>query len=164
MTYSYFDLFNCIRDINSNPARYGTLRIHIFWILNLVKWNHVYIAPKVKGSNTNVWRIRINLLIANWFELETHSLHECRFLISGLTDATSACCGLGKLNADIPCLPIARYCSDRTKYLFWDFYGHPTEAGSRAIVDLMFADDSQYMFPLTLSQLVSLWSIGRCFT
>ncbi|VVB16053.1 unnamed protein product [Arabis nemorensis] len=95
MTYSYFDLFNSIRDINSNPARYG------------------------------------------------------------LTDATSACCGLGKLNSDIPCLPIARYCSDRTKYLFWDFYGHPTEAGSRAIVDLMFADDPQYMFPLTLSQLVS---------
>ncbi|CAH2069910.1 unnamed protein product [Thlaspi arvense] len=96
MTYSYFDLFKSINDINSNPARYG------------------------------------------------------------LADSTSACCGRGKLNADIPCvLPFVSFCSDRTKYLFWDFYGHPTEAGSRVIVDLMFADDPHYMSPLTLSQLVS---------
>ncbi|CAN6994601.1 unnamed protein product [Brassica oleracea var. botrytis] len=73
----------------------------------------------------------------------------------GLADATSACCGRGKLNAEHPCLPTARVCSDRTKYLFWDYYGHPTEAGSRVIADLMFAEDSQYMFPLSLSQLVA---------
>ncbi|CAF1895251.1 unnamed protein product [Brassica oleracea] len=73
----------------------------------------------------------------------------------GLADATSACCGRGKLNAERPCLPTARVCSDRTKYLFWDYYGHPTEAGSRVIADLMFAEDSQYMFPLSLSQLVA---------
>ncbi|CAN6850272.1 unnamed protein product [Brassica oleracea] len=73
----------------------------------------------------------------------------------GLADATSACCGRGKLNAERPCLPTARVCSDRTKYLFWDYYGHPTEAGSSVIADLMFAEDSQYMFPLSLSQLVA---------
>lgn len=79
-----------------------------------------------------------------------------RFRISGLVDATSACCGRGKLNAESPCLPTAKVCSDRTKYLFWDYYGHPTEAGSRVIAELMSADDSQYMFPLSLSQLVAL--------
>ncbi|CAH8389179.1 unnamed protein product [Eruca vesicaria subsp. sativa] len=75
----------------------------------------------------------------------------------GLADATSACCGRGKLNAESPCLPLpmVRVCSDRTKYLFWDYYGHPTEAGSRVIFDLVSADDSQYMFPLSLSQLVA---------
>uniref|UniRef100_A0A0D3D8Q1 Uncharacterized protein n=1 Tax=Brassica oleracea var. oleracea TaxID=109376 RepID=A0A0D3D8Q1_BRAOL len=78
------------------------------------------------------------------------------FVISGFTDVTSACCGNGKLNADIPCLPIAKYCSDRTKYLFWDRYGHPTEAAARTLVDLMLSDDSQYSSPLTLAQLISL--------
>ncbi|CAH2069909.1 unnamed protein product [Thlaspi arvense] len=104
MTYSYFDLFKSIHDINSNPARYG------------------------------------------------------------LADVTSACCGLGRLNADLPCFPFASLCSDRTKYLFWDFYGHPTEAGARVIVDNMFADDSQYMFPLNLSQLVTVFFVlnGVC--
>ncbi|KAL0750216.1 hypothetical protein Bca101_032219 [Brassica carinata] len=70
-------------------------------------------------------------------------------------DVTSACCGNGKLNADTPCLPITRYCSDRTKYLFWDRYGHPTEAAARTFIDLMLSDDSQYSSPLTLTQLVS---------
>ena len=85
------------------------------------------------------------------------------FVISGFTDVTSACCGNGKLNADIPCLPIAKYCSDRTKYLFWDRYGHPTEAAARTLVDLMLSDDSQYSSPLTLAQLISLWSIRLNF-
>ncbi|CAH2069912.1 unnamed protein product [Thlaspi arvense] len=73
----------------------------------------------------------------------------------GFTDVTSACCGKGKLNAATPCILGASLCSDRTKYLFWDRYGHPTEAAARTFVDLMLADDSQYSSPLTLTQLVS---------
>ncbi|KAL1206476.1 GDSL esterase/lipase [Cardamine amara subsp. amara] len=73
----------------------------------------------------------------------------------GFTDVTSACCGNGKLNAESPCLPLAKLCSDRTKYIFWDRYGHPTEAAARTIVNLMLSDDSQYSSPLTLTQLVS---------
>uniref|UniRef100_A0A1J3J9I0 GDSL esterase/lipase n=1 Tax=Noccaea caerulescens TaxID=107243 RepID=A0A1J3J9I0_NOCCA len=73
----------------------------------------------------------------------------------GFADVTSACCGSGKLNAELPCLPIAKLCPDRTKYLFWDRYGHPTETAARTIVDLMLTDDSHYSSPLTLTQLVS---------
>ncbi|XP_010448960.1 PREDICTED: GDSL esterase/lipase At5g55050-like [Camelina sativa] len=74
----------------------------------------------------------------------------------GFADVTSACCGNGgELNADLPCLPLAKLCSDRTKYLFWDRYGHPTEAAARTIVDLMLSDDSHYSSPITLTQLVS---------
>ncbi|CAH8381889.1 unnamed protein product [Eruca vesicaria subsp. sativa] len=94
MTYSYFDNFKSVQDINSNPARYG------------------------------------------------------------FTDVKSACCGKGNLNAASPCQPIAKLCPDRTKYLFWDRFGHPTEAASRTIVDFMLSN-SQYSSPLTLTQLVS---------
>ncbi|KAG5409237.1 hypothetical protein IGI04_005556 [Brassica rapa subsp. trilocularis] len=73
----------------------------------------------------------------------------------GFADVTSACCGSGDLNADSPCFPVSNLCSDRTKYLFWDRFGHPTEAAARTIVDLMLSDDSQYSSPLTLTQLVS---------
>ncbi|ESQ42952.1 hypothetical protein EUTSA_v10015846mg [Eutrema salsugineum] len=74
----------------------------------------------------------------------------------GFEEVTSACCGNGDLNAESPCLPLSRLCSDRSKYLFWDLYGHPTEAAARTIVDLMLSDaDSQYSSPLTLTQLVS---------
>ncbi|CAH8389178.1 unnamed protein product [Eruca vesicaria subsp. sativa] len=73
----------------------------------------------------------------------------------GFANVTSACCGSGNLNADSPCFPVSNLCSDRTKYLFWDRYGHPTEAAARTIVDFMLSDDSQYSSPLTLTQLVS---------
>ncbi|WZY81284.1 hypothetical protein YC2023_027668 [Brassica napus] len=104
MTYSYFDKFNSLHDIVTNPARYGTSRI-------------------------------------------------CTY--SGFADVKSACCGRGELNAQLPCSLVSNLCSDRTKYLFWDLYGHPTEAAARTIVDLMLSDDSQYSSPLTLTQLVS---------
>ncbi|CAA7025843.1 unnamed protein product [Microthlaspi erraticum] len=71
----------------------------------------------------------------------------------GFTDVTSACCGFGKLNAEVPCLPFSELCPDRTKYFFWDLFGHPTEAAAKATADM--TDDSQYSSPLTLSQLVS---------
>ncbi|KFK27114.1 hypothetical protein AALP_AA8G336400 [Arabis alpina] len=73
----------------------------------------------------------------------------------GFDDVTSACCGRGDLNADFPCFPTSKLCLDRTKYLFWDRYGHPTETAARTIVDLMLTDESQYSSPLTLTQLVS---------
>ncbi|CAH8363474.1 unnamed protein product [Eruca vesicaria subsp. sativa] len=73
----------------------------------------------------------------------------------GFADVTSACCGSGELNAELPCFPVSNLCSDRTKYLFWDLYGHPTEAAARTIIDLMLSEDSQYSSPLTLTQLIS---------
>ncbi|CAA7025845.1 unnamed protein product [Microthlaspi erraticum] len=73
----------------------------------------------------------------------------------GFADVTSACCGNGKLNGQHPCLPLAKLCPDRSKYLFWDMFGHPTEAAAWTVVDLMLAPNSQYSSPLTLTQLVS---------
>ncbi|KAF3546086.1 hypothetical protein DY000_02001328 [Brassica cretica] len=95
MAYSYFDMFNSVHDIVSNPAHYG------------------------------------------------------------FSDVTSACCGSGVLNAALPCFPVSNLCSDRTKYLFWDRYGHPTEAAARTIVNFVLSEDTQYSSPLTLTQLVS---------
>ncbi|KAL0673453.1 hypothetical protein Bca4012_001434 [Brassica carinata] len=95
MAYSYFDMFNSVHDIVSNPTHYG------------------------------------------------------------FSDVTSACCGSGVLNAELPCFPVSNLCSDRTKYLFWDRYGHPTEAAARTIVNFVLSEDTQYSSPLTLTQLVS---------
>ncbi|WZZ39206.1 hypothetical protein YC2023_035465 [Brassica napus] len=88
MAYSYFDMFNSVHDIVSNPTHY-------------------------------------------------------------------ACCGSGVLNAELPCFPVSNLCSDRTKFLFWDRYGHPTEAAARTIVSFVLSEDTQYSAPLTLTQLVS---------
>lgn len=76
-------------------------------------------------------------------------------LIAGFVEAKAACCGLGTLNAEIFCLPIAAYCSNRTDHIFFDRV-HPTEATYRILVDYIVDGPLPYTFPVNMSQLVSV--------
>ncbi|KAM4102885.1 hypothetical protein ACJW30_06G036400 [Castanea mollissima] len=70
-------------------------------------------------------------------------------------EVKAACCGLGTLNAEIFCLPIAKYCSNRSDYIFFDQV-HPTEAAHRVLVDRTFDGSLQYAFPINVKQLVAI--------
>ena len=48
---------------------------------------------------------------------------------SGFEVTNAGCCGVGRNNGQITCLPFQTPCGDRDKYLFWDAF-HPTEAGN----------------------------------
>ncbi|KAL8208109.1 hypothetical protein R6Q57_007521 [Mikania cordata] len=71
----------------------------------------------------------------------------------GISEIKEACCGMGKLNAEIPCLPIANYCSNRSDHLFWDLY-HPTETVSRMLTDLLYNGSRQLTLPMNVEYLV----------
>nr|XP_043608875.1 GDSL esterase/lipase At5g55050-like [Erigeron canadensis] len=73
----------------------------------------------------------------------------------GIREIKEACCGLGKLKADIPCTPVSTYCSNRSDYLFWDLY-HPTEIVSKTFADLLYSGSIQVAHPLNVAQLVRL--------
>ncbi|KAF2285737.1 hypothetical protein GH714_007530 [Hevea brasiliensis] len=73
----------------------------------------------------------------------------------GFTEVKAACCGLGTLKANVPCLPIAAYCSNRKDHAFWDLF-HPTEATARILVDTLFDGPSQYTFPMNVRKLVTV--------
>ncbi|XP_073157332.1 GDSL esterase/lipase At5g55050 [Henckelia pumila] len=73
----------------------------------------------------------------------------------GFKEIKSACCGLGKLRAQVPCTPISQYCSNRGEYLFWDIY-HPTEAAARSFVDAVFSGSGGYVSPITVQQLLAI--------
>ncbi|GMH05188.1 hypothetical protein Nepgr_007028 [Nepenthes gracilis] len=47
----------------------------------------------------------------------------------GFTVTNRGCCGSGKNNGQITCLPLQMPCMNRNKYAFWDAY-HPTEAAN----------------------------------
>ncbi|KAE8704347.1 GDSL esterase/lipase [Hibiscus syriacus] len=72
----------------------------------------------------------------------------------GFKEIKSACCGLGDLKAEVPCLPVSKYCSNRSDHVFWDLY-HPTEATARFFVDTLFDGPSKYCVPMNVRQLVS---------
>jgi phospholipase/lecithinase/hemolysin len=73
----------------------------------------------------------------------------------GFTEVRSACCGIGNLKADFPCVPISSYCSNRSDHLFWDLY-HPTEKAARIFVDTIFSGSKELVTPINLKQLVDL--------
>ncbi|XP_068655482.1 GDSL esterase/lipase At5g55050-like [Aristolochia californica] len=72
----------------------------------------------------------------------------------GFTEVAAACCGLGDLRGKVPCLPIARYCSNRMEHVFWDLY-HPTEMASQIFTRLIFNGSRQYVEPINVEQLIA---------
>uniref|UniRef100_J3L415 SGNH hydrolase-type esterase domain-containing protein n=2 Tax=Oryza brachyantha TaxID=4533 RepID=J3L415_ORYBR len=47
----------------------------------------------------------------------------------GLTVTNRGCCGVGRNNGQVTCLPYQTPCANRNEYLFWDAF-HPTEAAN----------------------------------
>ncbi|CAJ1964095.1 unnamed protein product [Sphenostylis stenocarpa] len=73
----------------------------------------------------------------------------------GFTNVKVACCGLGELNAQIPCLPISNICSNRQDHIFWDAF-HPTEAAAKIFVDEIFSGTSKFISPINMDQLLAI--------
>ncbi|KAF9672501.1 hypothetical protein SADUNF_Sadunf11G0048900 [Salix dunnii] len=47
----------------------------------------------------------------------------------GFTVTNAGCCGVGRNNGQITCLPLQTPCRNRNQYVFWDAF-HPTEAAN----------------------------------
>ncbi|KAI4389369.1 hypothetical protein MLD38_001601 [Melastoma candidum] len=67
------------------------------------------------------------------------------------------CCGVGKNNGQITCLPLQQACADRTKYLFWDAF-HPTEIANVLFAKTSFSarPPSSFTYPVNIEQLALL--------
>ncbi|KAM0063525.1 putative triacylglycerol lipase [Helianthus debilis subsp. tardiflorus] len=73
----------------------------------------------------------------------------------GYTEIKEACCGVGNLNADAPCTPLAIYCPNRKNHVFWDLY-HPTESVASLFSDLIYSGSQQFMVPINVEQLLAV--------
>ncbi|KAJ0508789.1 putative triacylglycerol lipase [Helianthus annuus] len=71
------------------------------------------------------------------------------------TEIKEACCGVGNLNADAPCTPLAIYCPNRKNHIFWDLY-HPTESVASLFSDLIYSGSQQFMVPINVEQLLAV--------
>ncbi|XP_052178857.1 GDSL esterase/lipase At5g55050-like [Diospyros lotus] len=72
----------------------------------------------------------------------------------GFTEVKAACCGLGNLRAEVPCIPVSSYCSNRSDHVFWDLY-HPTEAAARFFINTVFNGSQQFAIPINVRQLIA---------
>lgn len=74
----------------------------------------------------------------------------------GLTVTNRGCCGVGRNNGQITCLPAQTPCSNRREYLFWDAF-HPTEAGNILIGRRSYrAQSSSDAYPMDLQHLAQI--------
>ncbi|EXB81486.1 GDSL esterase/lipase [Morus notabilis] len=66
------------------------------------------------------------------------------------------CCGVGRNNGQITCLPLQQPCADRSKYLFWDAF-HPTEAANIIFGKAAYSSKPQsYTYPINIQELAML--------
>ncbi|KQK02803.2 GDSL esterase/lipase At1g33811 [Brachypodium distachyon] len=74
----------------------------------------------------------------------------------GFTVVDKGCCGVGRNNGQITCLPMQRPCEDRSQYIFWDAF-HPTEAANRIIAARAFGSaPGNDAYPFNISRLATL--------
>ncbi|KAJ9563432.1 hypothetical protein OSB04_008592 [Centaurea solstitialis] len=74
----------------------------------------------------------------------------------GFTVTNAGCCGVGKNNGQITCLPGQTPCANRNEHLFWDAF-HPGEAANVIVGRRSYrAQSSSDAHPMDISQLAQL--------
>ncbi|XP_039115713.1 GDSL esterase/lipase At5g45670-like [Dioscorea cayenensis subsp. rotundata] len=74
----------------------------------------------------------------------------------GFTVTNRGCCGVGRNNGQITCLPYQTPCSNRNEYIFWDAY-HPAEAANVIIGKRSYNARSSYdAYPVDIRRLAMM--------
>ncbi|KAH9781450.1 GDSL esterase/lipase [Citrus sinensis] len=73
---------------------------------------------------------------------------------NGFEVMDKGCCGVGRNNGQITCLPLQQPCADRQKYIFWDAF-HPTEKANIFLAKATYTSQS-YTYPINIQQLANL--------
>ncbi|XP_051129833.1 GDSL esterase/lipase At1g33811-like [Andrographis paniculata] len=76
----------------------------------------------------------------------------------GFEVVDKGCCGVGRNNGQITCLPLETPCEDRQKYIFWDAF-HPTEAVNILLAKRAYdspTPSTSFAHPINIHQLAML--------
>ncbi|KAL9257131.1 GDSL esterase/lipase-like protein [Drosera capensis] len=74
----------------------------------------------------------------------------------GFRVTNAGCCGVGRNNGQITCLPMQQPCPNRNEYLFWDAY-HPTEAANIVVGTRSYrAQSASDAYPYDIQHLAQL--------
>nr|GMD72735.1 GDSL esterase/lipase At1g71691-like [Ipomoea batatas] len=70
----------------------------------------------------------------------------------GFSVVDRGCCGVGKMNGEITCVPLETPCPNREEYVFWDAY-HPTSAVNVLVGKMAFSGGPDLVYPINIQQL-----------
>ncbi|XP_060175436.1 GDSL esterase/lipase At1g71250 isoform X2 [Lycium barbarum] len=66
-----------------------------------------------------------------------------------------ACCGVGRNQGQITCLPYQFPCLDRSKYIFWDAF-HPTQAVDAILAQRAYSGPPSDCYPINVQQMAAI--------
>ncbi|TKY73734.1 GDSL esterase/lipase [Spatholobus suberectus] len=78
----------------------------------------------------------------------------------GFTVTDSGCCGVGRNQGQITCLPGFYPCQDRDQYLFWDAF-HTSEAVNKILAHRTFTGPPSDCNPVNVKQMAQMWVLPR---
>ncbi|XP_061376138.1 GDSL esterase/lipase At1g71250-like [Gastrolobium bilobum] len=70
----------------------------------------------------------------------------------GFTVTDRACCGIGRNQGQISCLPMSTPCANRDQYVFWDAF-HPTQALNKVLARRAFNGPPSDCYPVNVRQM-----------
>ncbi|KAI4320127.1 hypothetical protein MLD38_033638 [Melastoma candidum] len=70
----------------------------------------------------------------------------------GFNTIDRACCGIGRNQGQITCIPLAVPCPNRNQYAFWDAF-HPTQAAMTVLAQRAFSGPPQDCYPINILQM-----------
>ncbi|KAK1287781.1 GDSL esterase/lipase [Acorus calamus] len=73
----------------------------------------------------------------------------------GFTVIDRGCCGIGRNQGEVTCLPMQVPCLNRNQYVFWDAF-HPTQAVNAIIAQRAFTGPPSDCYPINVQQMAQL--------
>ncbi|KAF5778935.1 putative triacylglycerol lipase [Helianthus annuus] len=73
----------------------------------------------------------------------------------GFTVTDSGCCGIGRNQGEITCLPFSAPCVNRDQHVFWDAF-HPTQAANRILAEKAYNGPPSDCYPMNVKQMAEL--------
>ncbi|KAI4343524.1 hypothetical protein L6164_010863 [Bauhinia variegata] len=70
----------------------------------------------------------------------------------GFTVSDRACCGVGRNQGLITCLPLSIPCTNRDQYVFWDAF-HPSQAANEILARKAFSGPPSDCYPVNVKQM-----------
>lgn len=73
----------------------------------------------------------------------------------GFSVIDRGCCGIGRNQGQITCLPFAIPCMARDQYVFWDAF-HPSHAANKIIARRAYAGPPSDCYPINVKQMAQV--------
>lgn len=117
---------------------------------NMVGLFNVRLRSLVDQLNANAHGEGAIFVYGNTFDVFSNILSNANAY--GFKVVDRGCCGLGRNQGEVSCLPLQVPCMNRDEYVFWDAF-HPTQAMNKIIAERAYAGPPSVCYPINVKQM-----------